>query len=192
MLQKKQDEVRDDERQQAKQICYGIVYGMGCKSLAEQLEVGEEEAQLFVNTLHATYPSKLILTSSTRMDLWLRFLVEEDSYQPSIATMQFKEAYRDDFTSQYCPSTVDSNLIPPSSQSRLKLDQFSGVQNRPRIQFLSMYSSSLASSCGAESRKPSNTEDTQGKEDGIQNLELDWALFCYKLKKALGRESSSR
>ncbi|KAK4015116.1 hypothetical protein OUZ56_030106 [Daphnia magna] len=54
---KKQEEVRDDERQKAKQICYGIVYGMGCKSLAEQLEVGEEEAQLFVNTFHATYPS---------------------------------------------------------------------------------------------------------------------------------------
>ncbi|KAK4028433.1 hypothetical protein OUZ56_017711 [Daphnia magna] len=67
------------------------------------------------------------------------------------------------------------NIAP--APSRLKLDQFSGVQNRPRIQFLSMYSSSLASSCGAESRKPSNTEDTQGKEDGIQNLELDWALF---------------
>ncbi|KAK4027269.1 hypothetical protein OUZ56_016280 [Daphnia magna] len=53
---KKQEEVRDDERQKAKQICYGIVYGMGCKSLAEQLEVGEEEAQLFVNTFHARYP----------------------------------------------------------------------------------------------------------------------------------------
>ncbi|XP_045032463.1 DNA polymerase I-like isoform X2 [Daphnia magna] len=55
---KKQEEVRDDERQKAKQICYGIVYGMGCKSLAEQLEVGEEEAQLFVNTFHASYPSQ--------------------------------------------------------------------------------------------------------------------------------------
>ncbi|XP_045032830.1 DNA polymerase theta-like isoform X2 [Daphnia magna] len=55
---KKQEEVRDDERQKAKQICYGIVYGMGCKCLAEQLEVGEEEAQLFVNTFHATYPSQ--------------------------------------------------------------------------------------------------------------------------------------
>ncbi|KAK4028464.1 hypothetical protein OUZ56_017740 [Daphnia magna] len=53
---KKQEEVRDDERQKAKQICYGSFYGMGCKCLAEQLEVGEEEAQLFVNTFHATYP----------------------------------------------------------------------------------------------------------------------------------------
>ena len=50
----------DDERQQAKQICYGIVYGIGCKSLAEQLEVTEEEAQLFVNSFHACYPSKTI------------------------------------------------------------------------------------------------------------------------------------
>lgn len=55
---KKQEDVTDDERQQAKQICYGIVYGMGCKSLAEQLEVSEEEAQLFVDSFHSTYPSK--------------------------------------------------------------------------------------------------------------------------------------
>ena len=57
---KSQQEVTDDERQQAKQICYGIVYGIGCKSLAEQLEVTEEEAQLFVNSFHACYPSKTI------------------------------------------------------------------------------------------------------------------------------------
>lgn len=58
---KKQEDViivTDDERQQAKQICYGIVYGMGCKSLAEQLEVSEEEAQLFVDSFHSTYQSK--------------------------------------------------------------------------------------------------------------------------------------
>ena len=55
---KKQEQVSDDERQQAKQICYGIVYGMGCKTLAEQLEVCEEEAQVFVDSFHSTYPSR--------------------------------------------------------------------------------------------------------------------------------------
>lgn len=60
---KTQEEVSDEERQQAKQICYGIVYGIGCKSLAEQLEVTEEEAQLFVDTFHATYPSNLFKQS---------------------------------------------------------------------------------------------------------------------------------
>merc|ERR1712071_459989 len=38
-------DVTDEERQQAKQICYGIVYGMGVKTLADQLDVVEEEAQ---------------------------------------------------------------------------------------------------------------------------------------------------
>ena len=49
-------DVTDEERQQAKQICYGLVYGMGCKTLADQLEVGEEEAQSFMESFHATYP----------------------------------------------------------------------------------------------------------------------------------------
>jgi len=51
-------DVSDEERQQAKQICYGIIYGMGCKSLADQLQVTEEEAQLFVDSFHDSYPSK--------------------------------------------------------------------------------------------------------------------------------------
>lgn len=50
-------DVTDEERQQAKQICYGLIYGMGCKSLAEQLEVTEEEAQSFMESFHAIYPS---------------------------------------------------------------------------------------------------------------------------------------
>jgi len=50
-------DVTDEERQQAKQICYGIVYGMGVKTLADQLDVVEEEAQLFVDSFHSTYPS---------------------------------------------------------------------------------------------------------------------------------------
>ena len=57
-LWKKKSEVQvsDDERQQAKQICYGIVYGMGCKTLAEQLDVAEDEAKVFVDSFHASYP----------------------------------------------------------------------------------------------------------------------------------------
>ncbi|KAK4027769.1 hypothetical protein OUZ56_016816 [Daphnia magna] len=54
--------------------------------------------------------------------------------------------------------------LPRHLGSRLKLDQFSGVQNRPRIQLLSIYSSNLASSWGAESRKPSNTEGRYARQ----------------------------
>ena len=50
-------DVTDEERQHAKQICYGIVYGMGVKTLADQLEVTEEEALLFIDSFHSAYPS---------------------------------------------------------------------------------------------------------------------------------------
>ena len=40
--------VTDLQRQTAKHICYGIIYGIGRKSLAEKLNVNEEEAGLFM------------------------------------------------------------------------------------------------------------------------------------------------
>ncbi|XP_066935179.1 DNA polymerase theta-like isoform X2 [Clytia hemisphaerica] len=42
------DEVMPSQRQQAKQVCYGILYGIGSKSLAEQLETNVEEAAMYV------------------------------------------------------------------------------------------------------------------------------------------------
>ena len=49
-------QVSDDERQQAKQICYGMIYGIGSKSLGEQLGVVEEEASVFLSSFRETYP----------------------------------------------------------------------------------------------------------------------------------------
>lgn len=44
-------------RQNTKQICYGIIYGMGKKALAEQLSITEEEADNFVESFHSKYVS---------------------------------------------------------------------------------------------------------------------------------------
>ena len=49
------DDVTTCQRQQAKQICYGILYGIGAKSLAEQLETSEEEASMFVESFKRKY-----------------------------------------------------------------------------------------------------------------------------------------
>lgn len=46
----------DEQRQHAKQICYGIIYGMGAKTLSEQLEVEEVKAVEFMETFHQKYP----------------------------------------------------------------------------------------------------------------------------------------
>ncbi|KAM3935772.1 DNA polymerase theta [Leptodactylus fuscus] len=49
------DAVTDSMRQQAKQICYGIIYGMGAKSLGEQMGVEEEDAACYIQSFKARY-----------------------------------------------------------------------------------------------------------------------------------------
>lgn len=51
------DEVNDTMRQRAKQLCYGIIYGMGAKSLSEQLQSTEDEAKAFIANFINTYPA---------------------------------------------------------------------------------------------------------------------------------------
>ncbi|KYO22450.1 DNA polymerase theta isoform B [Alligator mississippiensis] len=47
--------VRDDTRQQAKQICYGIIYGIGAKSLGEQMGVEENDAASYIDSFKSRY-----------------------------------------------------------------------------------------------------------------------------------------
>ncbi|KAJ3614296.1 hypothetical protein NHX12_017870 [Muraenolepis orangiensis] len=49
------DSVNDSLRQQAKQICYGIIYGMGPKSLGEQMGVDENDAACYIESFKARY-----------------------------------------------------------------------------------------------------------------------------------------
>eukprot|EP00064_Thunnus_orientalis_P007166 superscaffoldBa00000781_g7185 len=49
------ENVNDSLRQQAKQICYGIIYGMGAKSLGEQMGVEENDAACYIESFKARY-----------------------------------------------------------------------------------------------------------------------------------------
>ena len=49
------DEVTQTHRQQAKQVVYGMLYGIGSKSLGEQLGVTSEEADVFVEAFMSRY-----------------------------------------------------------------------------------------------------------------------------------------
>ncbi|XP_059247024.1 DNA polymerase theta [Mustela nigripes] len=49
------ESVGDDLRQQAKQICYGIIYGMGAKSLAEQMGIKENDAACYIDSFKSRY-----------------------------------------------------------------------------------------------------------------------------------------
>ncbi|NXO34053.1 DPOLQ polymerase, partial [Locustella ochotensis] len=47
--------VGEGTRQQAKQICYGIIYGIGAKSLGEQMGIDENEAASYIESFKSRY-----------------------------------------------------------------------------------------------------------------------------------------
>jgi DNA polymerase theta len=51
-----ENRVTEEQRNHSKQICYAIIYGMGVKSLAEQLDIEESEAEQMMTAFHRTYP----------------------------------------------------------------------------------------------------------------------------------------
>ncbi|XP_053604168.1 DNA polymerase theta [Plodia interpunctella] len=59
-----EEEVDDDLRQKAKQLCYGILYGMGNRTLSQHLDVTELEAAMFMDSFYKTYPAIRSFTQS--------------------------------------------------------------------------------------------------------------------------------
>ncbi len=51
------DEVGDKQRQETKQICYGMLYGIGAKALGEQLGLDENDAAQFIESFKMKYPA---------------------------------------------------------------------------------------------------------------------------------------
>lgn len=49
-------EVTDKQRNDSKQLCYGIIYGMGVKTLAEEMNCDETEAKKQQDLFHKCYP----------------------------------------------------------------------------------------------------------------------------------------
>ena len=60
--------ISDQQRQEAKQICYGMVYGIGPKALAEQLGVTDNEASQFMEQFRSKYPTMKRFISKTIQD----------------------------------------------------------------------------------------------------------------------------
>lgn len=53
----RENQVDDQLRQRTKQLCYGIIYGMGITSLAEQMAISVEEATDLVDSFNKRYKS---------------------------------------------------------------------------------------------------------------------------------------
>jgi len=55
LFQKKESEIQKSERELCKRICYGILYGIGPKSLADYLNITQDEAMNLLKRFHQIY-----------------------------------------------------------------------------------------------------------------------------------------
>ncbi|KAM6309814.1 DNA polymerase theta [Podargus strigoides] len=80
--------VEDRTRQQAKQICYGIIYGIGAKSLGEQMGIDENEAANYIESFKSRYPglAKFLRETvrSCRRDGFVQTILGRRRYLPAI------------------------------------------------------------------------------------------------------------
>ncbi|KYM80156.1 Helicase POLQ-like protein [Atta colombica] len=73
-----EEQVTSEMRQRTKQLCYGMIYGMGVKSLAENLCVSEPEAQEFLESFMSAYPG---------IYKWLNDVLEEAHRDGYVTTL---------------------------------------------------------------------------------------------------------
>uniref|UniRef100_A0A8C5IXI9 DNA polymerase theta n=1 Tax=Junco hyemalis TaxID=40217 RepID=A0A8C5IXI9_JUNHY len=80
--------VGDRTRQQAKQICYGIIYGIGAKSLGEQMGIDENEAASYIESFKSRYTGvqKFLRETvrSCRRDGFVQTILGRRRYLPAI------------------------------------------------------------------------------------------------------------
>ena len=60
--------ITDKQRQEAKQVCYGMIYGIGAKALGEQLGIIEEDAAQFMETFRSKYRAMKAFIAKTVLD----------------------------------------------------------------------------------------------------------------------------
>ncbi|XP_054668721.1 DNA polymerase theta isoform X2 [Grus americana] len=80
--------VGDRTRQQAKQICYGIIYGIGAKSLGEQMGIDENEAANYIESFKSRYTGIQQFLRETvrscRRDGFVQTILGRRRYLPAI------------------------------------------------------------------------------------------------------------
>ncbi|XP_046723327.1 DNA polymerase theta isoform X2 [Silurus meridionalis] len=95
------ESVDDCMRQQAKQICYGIIYGMGAKSLGEQMGIDENDAACYIETFKSRY---------TGIQAFLRETVKNCSKNGFVKTLLGRK--------RFLPGIKESNMYIRSHAER--------------------------------------------------------------------------
>ena len=92
-----EDTISDEQRQHTKQMCYGIIYGMSTKSLAEQLDVIEGEAEKFMDSFKSKYTGMSSFITSTIQECrekgYIKTLFGHKRFLPLINSETLSERY---------------------------------------------------------------------------------------------------
>ncbi|XP_013370681.1 PREDICTED: DNA polymerase theta isoform X2 [Chinchilla lanigera] len=95
------ESVEDDLRQQAKQICYGIIYGIGAKSLGEQMGIKVDDAACYIDSFKSRY---------TGISRFLRETVKNCERDGFVQTILGRR--------RYLPGIKDNNLYRKAHAER--------------------------------------------------------------------------
>jgi hypothetical protein len=74
--------VTNTEREQAKRLVYGIMYGMGPNSLSEILDVTKKEAKEFIDSFLQSYPEVNEFIEETKRVSLKIFLTSRFNFSP--------------------------------------------------------------------------------------------------------------
>ncbi|KFO30714.1 DNA polymerase theta [Fukomys damarensis] len=113
------ESVGNDLRQQAKQICYGIIYGMGAKSLGEQMGINENDAACYIDSFKSKY---------TGLNRFLRETVKNCERDGFVQTILGRR--------RYLPGIKDNNFYrkahtPAKSPPGEELHKYAGNSQKP-------------------------------------------------------------
>jgi DNA polymerase-1 len=78
ILGKEESEVSREERDRAKVVNYGVLYGMGARGMAQRLGIGVEEAQSFIDEYFSAFPAILS---------WKEELLQRARIEKSVTTL---------------------------------------------------------------------------------------------------------
>lgn len=118
-------DVTDIERNNAKQICYGIIYGMGIKTLSNKLNTNEDEAKLLTERFYSTYPGIRNYTDEivniARKNGFVQTLLGHRRYLPKINSNVPHEVAQAE--RQAINTTIQGSAAEISKLAMIKMDE---------------------------------------------------------------------
>lgn len=117
--------VTDEQRHQTKSLCYGVIYGMGTKALADKMDVDCEEAKKLVEEFHSAYPTIRVYTTTiinkTKEKGYIETVTCRRRYLPTINSEDSSQSSKAE--RQALNSTIQGSASDLVKNSIIKMDK---------------------------------------------------------------------